>query len=54
MKVVERVLKKKLSKIVTFDKMQFGFMPERETVDAVFILTRLQEYHAKIKVMYVF
>ena len=38
MKVVERVLEKMLYRIVTVDKMQFGFMPERGTIDAVFIL----------------
>ena len=33
--------------------MHFGFMPERGTIDAVFILRRLQEeYHAKGKNWY--
>ena len=33
--------------------MQFGSMPERGTIDAVFILRRLQEeYHAKIKKLF--
>ena len=50
MKVVERVLEKRLCTIVTVDEMQFDFMPERGTIDAVFILRRLQEeYHAKGK-----
>ena len=32
---------------MTVDEMQYGFMPERITIDAVFILRRLQEeYHA--------
>ena len=49
MKVVERVLKR-LCRIVIADEMQFGFMPERGTIDAVFILRRMQEeYHAKGK-----
>ena len=31
-------------------EMQFGFMPERGTIDAVFMLSRLQkEYHARGK-----
>ena len=36
--------------------MQFGFMHDKGTVDAIFILRRLQEeYHAKgKKVVYVF
>ena len=29
MKVVERVLEKRLSRIVSVDEIQFGFMPER-------------------------
>ena len=41
-------------KKVTVDEMQFGFMPERGTIGAVFILRRMQEeYHAKKKVVYV-
>ena len=33
--------------------MQFGFMPERGTIDAAFIVRRLQqEYHAKGKKLY--
>ena len=28
---------------MTKNKMQFGFMPEKTTIDAVFILRRLQE-----------
>ena len=35
--------------------MQFGFMPERGTIDAVFILRRMEEeYHAKRKKLSVF
>ena len=34
--------------------MQFGFMPERGTIDAMFILRRLQEeYNAKGKKLYI-
>ena len=52
MKVVEKVLEKRLCRIVTVVEMQFGFMPERGTIDAVFILRRLQEeYHVKGKVL---
>ena len=32
-----------LCRIVTVDEIQFGFMPERGTIDAVFILRRMQE-----------
>ena len=48
MKVVQRVLEKRLHIIVSVGEMKFGFMPERGTIYAVFILRRLQEeYHAK-------
>ena len=39
--MVESVLEKRLCRIVTVYEMQFGFMPERGTIDAVFILRRL-------------
>ena len=41
MKVVERVLEKGLCRIVSVDEMQFGFMPEKGTIDAVFMLRRV-------------
>ena len=53
MKVVERVLEKRLCRIMTVNEMQFGFMPERGTIDAIFILRGMQEeYHAKVKKLY--
>ena len=42
MKVVERLLEKMCCRIVTVSEMQFGFMPEIGTIDAVFVLRRLQ------------
>ena len=52
MKVVERVLEKDCG-IVTVDEMQISFMCVKGTIDAVFILRRLQEeYHAKGKKLY--
>ena len=49
-KVVERVLEKRINRIVSVDEMQFSFMPERGPIDALFILRRMQiEYHAKGK-----
>ena len=54
MKVVERVLEKRLHRIVSVDEMQLGFMPERGTIDAVSILRRMQEeYHTKGKKLYI-
>jgi len=40
MKAVERLLEKRLRDIV---KMQFGFMPGKGTIDALYIIRRLQE-----------
>ena len=48
LKVVERVFEKGLHGIVRVDEMQFDSMPERGTIDAVFILRRMrEEYYAK-------
>ena len=48
MMVVEGVFGKILYIMVSVVEMQFGFMPERGTIDAVFILRRMQEeYHAR-------
>ena len=47
MQVVESVLEKRLLRMVSVDEKQFGFMPERLSIDGVFILRRLQgEYYA--------
>ena len=43
MKIVEKVVEKIYRKIVTIDDMQFGFMLGKGTIDAVFILRRIQE-----------
>ena len=53
MKIVEKVLEKRIWSMVNVDEMQFGFMPGKGTVDAVFILRRLQEeYRDKGKKLY--
>ena len=55
MEGVERVLEKRLHRMVSVDEMQFGFLPERGTIDAVFVLKRKQEkYHLKRMFVYVF
>ena len=43
MKIIERVLEKRLRSIVELNKMQFGFMPGKQMIDALFIVRRLQE-----------
>ena len=53
MKVVERVLERRIRNCVVVDEMQFGFMPGKGTVDALFVLRRLQEeYLCKEKKLY--
>ena len=53
MKIIERVLERRIRAIVDFDVAQFGFMPEKGTIDALFLVRRLQEEHrAKDKRMY--
>ena len=53
MKIVKKVLERRLRHMVKVDKMQFGFMPGKGTIDAVFILRRLQEeYLDKEKKLY--
>ena len=53
MKVVKMVSGKRHCRIVSVDEMQFDFMLQRGTIDAVFILRRLQEgYDAKWKKLY--
>ena len=42
---MERVLEKRLLRIVTVDEIQFGLLPKRGTIDAVFILRRQHEEH---------
>ena len=43
MKIVERVLEMIIQCLVSMNKIQFGFMPGRWTIDALFILCRMQE-----------
>ena len=52
-KTVETMFEKRLCKIVSVDEMQFGSIPKRGAIDAVFILRRMQEvHHAKVKKFY--
>ena len=47
--------KKRLNRTVTVNEMQFAFMPESVTIDAMFQSRWLQcEYHAKGKKFYMF
>ena len=53
MKVFERVIEQEIRRVVDIDAMQFGFMPGRGTIDAIFIVRQLQEkYLEKKKKLY--
>ena len=41
MKIVEKVLVRRLQRMVKVDEVQFGLMPGNGTIDAMFILRRL-------------
>ena len=43
MKIIEKVLERIMQHMVKVDNLQFGFMPGKGAIDAVFILRRLQE-----------
>ena len=43
MQIVEKVLERTLSKAVTINELHFGFMPGKGTIDAIFVLRRIQE-----------
>ena len=47
MKTVERVLERQIRTIVNLNKMQFGFVPGKETADAIIIVRRMQEKYQK-------
>ena len=52
-KLYEKILDGRLHKVVDIDKMQYGFMPGRGTVDSVFVLRRLTEkFRAKNKKLF--
>ena len=53
MKIVKMVLERRIRTLVNLNEMQFGFMPGKGTVDAIFIVRRMQEgYQKKDKKLY--
>ena len=38
MKIIERVLERRIRALVDFDEAQFGFMPGKGTIDALFLV----------------
>ena len=52
-KLYEKILDGPLREVVDIDKMQYGFMPVRVTVDDVFVLRKLSEkFRAKNKKLF--
>ena len=52
-KIVEKILERRIRTLVNLNKVQFGFMPGKGTVDAIFIVRRMQEqYQMKDKKLY--
>ena len=47
MEIVERVLERRIRTLVNLNKMQFGFKPGKGTMDAIFIVRRMQEEYQK-------
>ena len=45
LKVTERILDQRLTKLIKIDDMQFGFSPRKGTTDAVFVVKQMQEKH---------
>ena len=52
-KLYEKILDRHLREVVDIDKIQYGFVPGRRTVDAVFVLIELSEkFRAKNKKLF--
>ena len=47
LKIVERVFERRIRALVNQDKMQFRFLPEKGTTDALFILKKIKEEYRK-------
>ena len=47
MKIVKRVLERRIQTLINLNKTQFEFMLKKGTVDAIFIVRRMQEEYQK-------
>ena len=43
LKIIEGIMDKRLRRVIDINETQFGFIPGRSTVDAIFILQQMQE-----------
>ena len=48
MKMFEKIVERRLRKLITVNNRQFGFSPGKGTTDAVFIIQQLQEKHIEV------
>ena len=53
MKVWEKIIETSLRDRVEISKQQYGFMPRKETTDAMFALRMLMEKYRKVKESYI-
>ncbi|KAF3651997.1 Ataxin-3 -like protein [Capsicum annuum] len=49
MKIWERVVERRLRKILSISKNQFGFMPDRSTTESIYLMRRLVEQYRERK-----
>ena len=47
MKIFEKIIEKEIRKVIDVSEMQFGFMPGRVTIDAIFIVRQLVRWSMK-------
>ena len=50
MKLWERVIKRRLRKDVSISENQFGFMPDRSTIEAIYLIRKLMGLYRDRKV----
>ena len=48
MKMFEKILERRLRKLITVNNMQFGFSPGKGSTYAIFIIEQLQEKHREV------
>ena len=48
MKIFEKILERRLRKLIRVNNMQFGFISGKGTTNTVFIIQQLQEKHLEV------
>ena len=54
MKILEKIIEGRLRKTVEIDPMQFGFMPAKGTIDAIFTFQQIQCTRKKSRIVHNF